>query len=156
MTVVRFALIIVFTVVFGLLTPMSALAMPRSEDCRTFLSQKKYEATGARLIVTKPADLSHFPRGFFCPTCFGAGGFKAFVAADGSVGVLGWEHIAIYDHSKPFFSKEALWRPGVVSERIAATRYEPPRVSGKPVCVLVNFNWMIEKPTELLRWDEDQ
>lgn len=157
-TVVRIALRTVLSATtaatLSLLLSASALAAPRIEDCHTIMSQRSYEATGARLVLLKPADLMHFPPGFFCKTCLGGGGFENIVFEDGSVANTGWEHMALFDHAKSLFSNDALWRSEVVSERITAMRYEPPRVGGKPVCVRVNFNWMIAKPTELRRWDD--
>jgi hypothetical protein len=137
--------------IFALLAAQPVLANPK--NCRTFLSQKQYEAAGGKLIMTTPPDLSHFPRGFFCKTCFGAGGFETFVAEDGSVASPNWEHLAIFDHSKSGFSKDALWRPTVVSERIQAIRYKAPKVAGKPVCVGLKFNWTISSPSKLFRYD---
>jgi hypothetical protein len=121
--------------------------------CHKLLTQKEYEATGTKLIVTKAADLSHFPPRFSCSACFGAVGIEAIVAEDGSVAVTGQEHTALFDHSKSFFSDDALWRPQVVEERVAAMRYVPPRVAGRPVCVGFNVNWVWTRPHALTRWD---
>src|ERR1700734_444618 len=127
--------IILMTATIG--ASANAFAMSNIKDCHRVLTQKSYEATGARLVVIKSADLLYFPRGFLCKTCSGAGGFEAFVAEDGSVGVAGVDHIGWEDGG--------IWRIDVLSRRIAAMRYVPPRVAGNPVCVAFDLNWVSQK-----------
>ncbi|HXL99290.1 MAG TPA: hypothetical protein VN932_05115 [Rhizomicrobium sp.] len=124
----------------------SSFTMSKIEDCHRVLTQKNYDATGARLVVIKSADLLHFPRGFLCKACSGAGGFEAFVAEDGSVGLAGVDHIGWEDGS--------IWRIDILSKRITAMRYVPPRVAGNPVCVAFDLNWVSQKPNVLTRWDK--
>jgi hypothetical protein len=112
----------------------------KSENCHHVLTQKEYEATGSKLIVVKPADLANLPKEMTC--CGGAVGFGAFVARDGSVGLLDIEHTAWAD-----------WRVDYLRQRLAATRFEPPLVKGKPVCVRYDVNWSSGDPHRFLRWD---
>jgi hypothetical protein len=129
-----------FIVVLELSSATMAYASRKIEHCRRMLTQKAYEAAGSRLVATKSADLEDLPKNLIC--CGGAAGLGAFVADDGSVGLTDVEHTAWAD-----------WRVDYLRERLAAMRFEPPRVMGNPVCVRYDVNWRSDNPHMFERWD---
>jgi hypothetical protein len=133
----------------SLSAPLSGKALDdKIRACSKILSQKEYETAGNRLIIVKPVNLAHFPRGFLCPKCHGGASMSSIVFEDGSVSLPNFNGTAFFPVDANGLPR--IWPMDVLSNRVAQMRFAPPSIDGKSVCVRIEIGWSSISPHKLL------
>jgi hypothetical protein len=118
------------------------------KQCHRYLTQDQFEASGEKLVLVKPADMTKFPPDFLCSGCIGTAGFESFVAEDGSVNAMSNHHTDFRPVDRN--GDPPIWKLSVLYERADTIRFEPPRVAGEPVCVAISLDWTSYHPHKFI------
>ncbi len=113
--------------------------------CPTLVDSQAYEAGGGKLVPVKRMDFANLPPFFFCdrPACSGTLDFQGVVDSEGKVGSL--------QVTRNTWKVDPDGHAATVQTLLAATRYEEPRLGGKPVCVKTQWSMFLameDRPTE--------
>ena len=132
---------IAFLVILGAVGFCSAHAAPPAPQRQVCLPETEFEKLGGKLVRTRVVDYNNLYEAipwFFCDrlACYGSVTFEGEVGEDGA------------PRSVRITKNTWIDRPeehaAVLKQRLLASRYAPPKLHGKPVCIKMGWQLVLK------------